>query len=238
MIASTWVEGLTDGCTAGLPGYWDQTNQGGHRYSWYRKSTHGHNTLTFGAWEGAASGTDALGATNQAPDVPANITLFKAGDTPADPHYAIVDLSPLYAAQGVKSVRRGFAFIDDFTQLLIVDEFDAPGLNVTWAMHTINATIAVKPRASPNPLTAQLKLGGKTLYMTAREAPSTGKIAFAAADVVLAPPQEPAPGLRKLRLTSTVATGRFVVGLSLDETPRAVQVRPLEEWAAHGPLNN
>ena len=28
-----------------LPGYWTQTNE--HCYNWYRKSTAGHNTLTF-----------------------------------------------------------------------------------------------------------------------------------------------------------------------------------------------
>jgi hypothetical protein len=31
----------------GLPGYWDKSTAHGHRYSYYKKSTSGSNTLTF-----------------------------------------------------------------------------------------------------------------------------------------------------------------------------------------------
>jgi hypothetical protein len=231
--------------TAGLPGYWEQTSSANHRYSWYRKSTHGHNTLTFGAWE-APSGSASLGRTNQAADVSANISLFKAGATVADPHYAIIELGAVYAAQGVTSVRRGFAFIGGFEQLLIVDEFEAPESNVTWSLHT-NTTVAVfngapsggGGAAGANHLpTAQLVSNNRTLFINVLDAPSGGTTTFVASELHLEPPQEPTPGLKKLRLTSTTATGRFLVSLSLKANLPDVAVRPLSEWAEHGPLSN
>jgi hypothetical protein len=187
-----------------------------------------------------------LGRTNQAADVSANISLFKAGATVADPHYAIIELGAVYAAQGVTSVRRGFAFIGGFEQLLIVDEFEAPESNVTWSLHT-NTTVAVFNGApsgggaatGANHLpTAQLVSNNRTLFINVLDAPSGGTTTFVASELHLEPPQEPTPGLKKLRLTSTTATGRFLVSLSLKANLPDVAVRPLSEWAEHGPLSN
>ena len=54
----------------GLKGYWSQESKPGARYSFYRKSTRGHNTLTF-------NGNDAdPGPSNQAIDAMTNISSF------------------------------------------------------------------------------------------------------------------------------------------------------------------
>ena len=109
-----------------LPGYWTQTNEA--RYKYYRKSTAGHNTLTFNRND-ATPGTcgqdpSSAGITE--------ISLFEhdesQGGNPSSeayvagggsPAYAIVDLTAAYSKQGAAShVQRGFAFTPSFEQLL------------------------------------------------------------------------------------------------------------------------
>jgi len=165
------------------------------------------------------------------------VTLFKAGVNATDVHYAIVDLSNGYQAQGAASVKRGFALINGFTQLLIVDEFDfASAPNVTWAMHT-PATIDIAAASNAMPK-AELKHDGRILNIEVMETPMKVAASFSKRSIYLEPPQEPlkAP-VNKLSLTSVNGKGRFVVSMSLSTTKNApVRVRPLGEWEAHGPI--
>ena len=109
-----------------LPGYWTQSNTA--RYRWYRKSTAGHNTLTFNRND-ATPGTSGQDPTRAGIT---QITLFEhsgslKGPSPSSegyvaaggsPAYSIVDLTAAYRKQGATRVQRGFAFTAGFKQLL------------------------------------------------------------------------------------------------------------------------
>ena len=175
-----------------------------HRYGFYRKSTAGHNTLTFG--------NDMLdnsnrGASDQDPGMAGitEISLFEHGatgiSTSSSPAYAIVALTAAYANQtGAARVQRGFAFSVEFEQLLIVDEIElprsggggssgaAPVHNVTWTMHTF---AEIKAGGGPS---AVLSLGGAQLHVNLLEQQQqdgSGSRVFTSARVALAPPQKP-----------------------------------------------
>lgn len=51
MAGQRWAVDLGSG-NYELKGYWADGTGDGQRYSYYRKSTRGHNTLTFGGWDG------------------------------------------------------------------------------------------------------------------------------------------------------------------------------------------
>ena len=109
-----------------LPGYWTQSNTA--RYRWYRKSTAGHNTLTFNRND-ATPGTSGQDPTRAGIT---QITLFEhsgslKGPSPSSegyvaaggsPAYSIVDLTAAYRKQGATRVQRRFAFTAGFKQLL------------------------------------------------------------------------------------------------------------------------
>ena len=56
----SWAIDLGSGSYA-LRGYWTKSSKDGARYSYYRKSTRGHNTLTFGGWDGHPGPSNQLG---------------------------------------------------------------------------------------------------------------------------------------------------------------------------------
>jgi hypothetical protein len=147
-----------------LPNYFSHNLK--YRYSYYRKSTAGHNTLTFnndGVDQASRAGSDQ----NPGMAGRTQITLFKGSDTVAtattsssssssssenpavssSPAYSIVDLTAAYSLPGQNSsrVERGFAFSTSYERLFIVDEFafrsgsgsGASPHNVTWCMHTM-----------------------------------------------------------------------------------------------------
>ena len=227
-----------------------------YRYSYYRKSTAGHNTLTFNN-----DGVD-FAACAQAPgmDGRTEITLFEGGDTAASdgggaaatgaasssPAYSIVDLTAAYSRQNSSRVERGFAFTASYEHLIIVDEFEfAPGSavrNVTWSMHTM-ATI--KLAAGGGGGSALLSQGGATLHATVIEPAGT---VFSAEKVDLQPPYRPSVGVSKLMvalpITATAApavppqASRIVVVLSVSLAAPTATPNPLEQWAKSGPFTN
>ena len=217
--------------TYGLKNYFTQNLK--FRYGYYRKSTAGHNTLTFN--------NDGIDNTNRAAcdqEPGANgitaITLFAGSDTRKDeggatgggsssgssPAYAIVDLTAAYTPQNSSRAERGFAFTGAYEHLLIVDEFEfsagsgsTPGStphNVTWTMHTMAAIrlLAVGTRGGGGGGSAELSLGGVILHATVIEPPGA---VFSVAAVDLQPPQEPSVGVSKLQvhldLAATAAPG-------------------------------
>jgi hypothetical protein len=242
------------GDTYSLKNYFTQNLK--YRYSYYRKSTAGHNTLTFnndGVDQASRAGSDQNpGMTGRT-----QITLFQGSDTEAasttseneavssSPAYSIVDLTAAYSLPGQNSTRveRGFAFTASYERLFIVDEFafrsgSSPD-NVTWSMHTM-ASIKLQASGSDSGV-AVLSLGGATLRATVLE--PKGAV-FSTASVNLQPPYNPSVGVSKLLVTVHLPTfggfadtpKRIVVGLSLNASAPANMLNPLAQWGAAGPF--
>ena len=217
----------------GLKNYFSQSLR--FRYGYYRKSTAGHNTLTF---DNDGLDNSNRGACDQDPGASGitAISLFAGssttyshhhegegegegdavvGGSSSSPAYSIVDLTAAYGPQNSSRIERGFAFTESYEHLLIVDEFEfvavdsTPPRNVTWTMHTM-ATIQL-PTAASGALggSAVLSLGGATLYATVIEPAGA---AFSAAAVDLDPPQNPSVGVSKLKIHLNLAAATTDVG--------------------------
>ena len=194
-----------------------------YRYSYYRKSTAGHNTLTFNArphrhendggdWEGSDQDPGMTGRTQ--------ITLFKGSDTDAgsdgnsqpsgsggsgssgaagaassSPAYSIVDLTAAYGPQNSSRVERGFAFTASYEHLVIVDEFEfAPGSSVHNVTWSMHTMAAITLGGGATG-GAVLSQGGATLH--ARVIEPKGAV-FSSVEVNLQPPYNPSVGVSKL----------------------------------------
>lgn len=193
------------GCVADydLPGYFDL--ESGQRFTYYRTSTIGHNTLL-------------VNGANQALGIEAKIIAFTS--TPAL-STAVVDLTPAYP--NCVSVRRGFALIQR-QHVLIVDEITTRGpLPVSWQMHT-RAGVTLESHAArlrhddaPNP--------PKELFLQILD-PTPA--AFTLEPMQIAPPQAPNTGIRKLAIQIADASRptRVAVYISSQRDPFA-QIPPL-----------
>ena len=230
-----------------LNGYFTQSLA--RRYGYYRKSTAGHNTLTFNN-----NGAD-WGACDQDPGMSGitEITLFETSEasTAPSPAYAIVDLTAAYAKPlnaSANRIERGFAFTEGFQQLLVVDEIayqdnkSSVVDNVTWTMHTL-ADIHLHGDS------AILSLDSSNLHVRVIEPPTA---VFSEAAVRLEPPQYPSDGVSKLMVMLNVSSSRdtrndvdvegqdgltrIVVGLTMEVDASTPRVRPLAEWKHHGPF--
>jgi hypothetical protein len=186
------------------------------RYGYYRKSTAGHNTLTF---DNDGLDNSNRGACDQEPG--ANgitaITLFAGSDTHNDaagkddggatagrssPAYSIVDLTAAYTPQNSSRVERGFAFTESYEHLLIIDEFEFSAgstvRNATWTMHTMaSIRLITADTSGGGGGSAELSLGGVSLHATVIEPPGA---VFSAAAIDLQPPQKPSVGVNKLQV--------------------------------------
>jgi len=212
----------------GLKNYFSQSLR--FRYGYYRKSTAGHNTLTF---DNDGLDNSNRGACDQDPGASGitAISLFAGssttyshhegegegegdavvGGSSSSPAYSIVDLTAAYGPQNSSRIERGFAFTESYEHLLIVDEFEfefggavdssTTPRNVTWTMHTM-ATIQLPTAASDHLGSAVLSLGGATLHATVIEPAGA---AFSAAAVDLDPPQNPSVGVSKLKVHLNLA---------------------------------
>ena len=235
----------------GLEGYWDKSSAHGKRYSFYRKSTRGHNTLTFDGHDlnpGWSSQDVSVGAV-------AAITSFSCG---AEPH-AIVDLSPVYAHAGgpdppspaTTKVLRGFSAVQDFSRVIIADEWAAPGAsNVTWAMHfdigDTNVTVSsdgasavlttAAGSSTAETLTASIadKASRRTVVATI-EQPRHGA-RFTVQTPVILPPQDKVGGLRKLVIVvDPRQTTSLTVSFALPGTqPLGADINRPSSWGADG----
>jgi hypothetical protein len=188
-----------------LPGYF-----GKQRWTYYRLSTAGHNTLT-------------VNDQNQALDCQAPITAFSSSP---DRAFAVADLSAAYPM--MRKVQRGVALLAR-KHVLIQDEIEAEKpVDVVWAMHT-------RAELSLDGATATLAQGGKSL--TARIlSPQGAQFATESADP--GPPQARNEGVTKLMVRMTGVTGeaRLAILLTPDRDMRSLSLTPLTAWvAAAGP---
>jgi hypothetical protein len=230
-----------------LPQYFTQSLE--YRYGYYRKSTAGHNTLTFNNdhidnkhRSECAQDPGMTGRTQ--------ISLFEgdavtrvgngSGAT-SSPAYSIVDLTAAYNRQNSSRVERGFAFAQSYERLFIVDEFEFAAVssvrNVTWTMHT-RSTIALA--APDGGRSAALSLAGATLHARVLEPAGA---AFSKAAVELRPPYKSSSGINKLMVFLPIVPGpsnpvtRIVVELSVKSTPAsAATLNPLAQWRMAGPF--
>lgn len=234
-------------CRYALPGYWTKHAAHGERYSYYRKSTCGSNTLTFDA--------DVLdlhpGWTAQVPEAISNVSAV-GGDNGNSrinmSSFAVVDMTSAYRSGGGPSpekapaarVMRGAAFTPDFATAVIVDEFDySSASNVTWAMHT-SATIVIGTGGRTAVLKQQNGTTNVTLHATLLKPLSAS---FSVRDVALAPPQKPAHNLRKLmvrlELKKDVGSSKgqgIAVALTHPDVVNIPELNGLDSWAIKGPF--
>lgn len=184
-----------------IPGYF-----GDKRWTYYRLTTAGHNTLL-------------INGQNQATAAKAPILRFAAGSGEAT---AVVDLSAAYPA--AKRVWRGVAMREDQV-VIIQDEIESGNaLEAAWRMHT-EAEVAV------NGARATLSQGGKTLHARILQPPGAG---FAVENVQVPKPQNPIRDVRCLTATAggRVRSQTLVIALSLDEaaTQKARSPGELAGW--------
>jgi hypothetical protein len=178
---------------------------GTERTSYYRVRTEGQNTLT-------------VDGQNQPKGAVAPFVAFQSQPQRA---FAIADLAPAYPR--ARSVRRGVALLDR-ERVLVQDEIESDRpLDVAWGMHT-PARIDVGGRS------ATLTLDGATLRA---QILSPADARFEAVTPVVAPPQKPIGGVRKLVVhLAKVRRARLVVLLDPSASPRpAPPVEPLARWA-------
>eukprot|EP01051_Picozoa_sp_SAG22_P013044 SAG22_NODE_1418_length_4469_cov_1.911670_1_plen_1205_part_10 len=210
MGGQRWAIDLGSGNYA-LQGYWRKESAVGDRYSYYRKSSRGHNTLTFGGWDG-----DPI-PSNQLVGGPGG-TETLISDFNSSNKSATVDMTLAYSHFGVTKVLRHFAWDSAaMTRLSITDDIRAVGRfntaakNLTWAMHT-RANISLDGRR------AVLSQGGMELLVELHE---PAEAVFSSSDVQLHAPQRSAVGIRKLLVEQPAVSAdqQILVTLSMLVTP-------------------
>ena len=235
----------------GLPNYFSKSPAHGHRYSYYRKSTRGHNTLTFGGHD-KEPGWSSQDVTRVAPIT--SFTCPAVGKSISLPH-ATMDLTPVYANAGgpspptpkTSSVQRGFAMAS-WSHLVIVDEWTSPGAgNVTWSMHFeskhIEATVAsdgLSVILASNTTGTGTGVGAK-LRVALDSPANAGK--FQVVTPAITPPQRAVATLRKIILIVRDPAAVTKIQISLTDAnvvrdERRIQkiTRRIDEWATLGPF--
>jgi hypothetical protein len=182
----------------GLPGYF-----GTQRWSYYRTSTEGHNTLTI---NGQNQGLDA-----EAP--------LAAGG----PNFAIADLDQAFKGK-LQSWKRGVMLLNG-QRILVEDELTPAGsIDVVWNFHTA-ATVQI----APDGRSASLTQKGAT--MNARIV-SPQNCRFAIANTEMSAPQAANKGITNLvvRLPKQTAPQTITVLFSRPEDHLIPPVKPLATW--------
>jgi hypothetical protein len=200
----------------GLPGY----NGTDKRWTYYRCSTEGHNTLTI---DGA----------NQSFDADAQLIAFHTG---SDRSYAVVDTTGAYPH--AHRVLRGIEMLGR-RDLLVVDEVEmSDPSQITWNFHT-------KANISLDGDGAVLEMGGKKLRARIL-APEGARFEIANANPPAPQKQEPNVKNLQVQLRDRSSRTRIIVLLSPELTPpserilrsvdQPIKVDPLKSWIEQGPI--
>jgi hypothetical protein len=182
----------------GLPGY----NGSDKRWTYYRCSTEGHNTLT-------------INNSNQDTEGDSKMVAFHSGP---DLSYAVVDLTNAYPH--ARRILRGVEMLGS-KDIAIVDEVAIDDSSrITWNFHT-RAQISLDGRD------ATLRLNGKSLHAQIL-APASAKFDIESANPP--PPQMQQPDVRNLvvRLAEPVSHTRIIVLLSPESGGEQIQRRAVE----------
>ncbi|MGC8667566.1 MAG: heparinase II/III domain-containing protein [Chthonomonadales bacterium] len=186
-----------------LPGYFSAKE----RWTYYRLSTPGHNTLT-------------LDEQNQNVRAVAPIIAYR---TSRSSGMAVADLTEGYVPKATR-VWRGIQVLKKRHEVLIEDEIDAAdAVQIGWTMHT---TASISLRGAE----AVLRQQGKML--AARILSPQGAL-FTVAPADAPPPQSPNEGVVRLMIRLPSASGRTRIAVVLQpgaERAAPIPVRPLAEW--------
>ena len=226
------------------PGYFD-----GDRFRLLRTNISGHNTISLSGRNPRCIVEDTYKS-----DCPAALITVYNETPPALPErgqplavdlFAVVNLTQgmLQADARLRRLERGFIVGGGRTQLVTVDEAafnvsagEPPPPPLWWSAFTV-ANVSLSSDLQSATLTTFNTSSVVTVAFLAGASQCPGA-AFSVSDVDLAPPLLEAPGVRVLRLAAPALTcARLVVAVG--EQPPGVGpagVRPLADWAAHGPL--
>jgi hypothetical protein len=192
----------------GLPGY----NGTDRRWTYYRCSTEGHNTLT-------------INKANQEVDGNSQMIAFHSGP---DRSYAVVDMTSAYADS--RRILRGIELLDR-RDVAVVDEveMDKPS-RITWGFHTRADISAEGDRAT-------LRLGDKTLHARILS-PAGAKFEVASANPPAPQKQQPDVKNLQVHLPGLFSHTRIIVLLSPDAGGErdAPKIEPLATWINEGPI--
>jgi hypothetical protein len=188
-----------------LPGYF-----GKQRWTYYRLTTAGHNTLL-------------VNGVPQATSARAPIIAFQTMSARA---FAVADLTAAYPM--TQRVWRGVALLDR-ERVLIEDEMDAEQpVDVVWSMHT-PAEISIDGAS------AVLKQGAETVQARI-EAPAGATFAVASA-TPSTPDENQNAGIHKLLVRLPDTTGQARIAIVIDpnrDSAKPLTVEPLAAWIATG----
>lgn len=188
-----------------LPGYFSKTK----RWTYYRLSTAGHNTLT-------------INHKNQAIAAVAPIVAYKSSQ---DEAYAVANLTSAYGP--ADQIRRGIGLFHR-GRILLMDEISLhKPCDITWRMHT-PAHIELRNRR------AILTLGGKTLYAQLLSPPGA-KFDVESADPP--PPNAKNPGVQVLRIDiHTQGPVRISVLFDIAKPDAPFFPQDLQQWVDESPV--
>lgn len=199
-----------------MPGYFN-TAVGGKRWEYYRNRAEAHNTLVInpGKYE------------DQDPKAATKITAFKSSN---DAAYAVMDLTPAYAARST-SVKRGIALVKKSGAVIIEDEISNPApSDIYWFAHT-KAEISL----SGNKKTATFTQNGKK-YTATLKAPAGAVFSIMPAAPLPSSPNpsedNPNTGISKLsvHLPATTQTRIVVVFHPGGKAAGGAFTQPLDKW--------
>ena len=177
------------------------------RYTYYRLSTEGHNTLT-------------IDGENQGREAKAPLIAFLS--TPARA-FAVADLSGAYTPK-VKQARRGVALLNR-RQVLVQDEVEAAGpVDIVWNFHTLAGIALAGARATLTQGKAQLE----ARILSPKDA------RFDVTSANPPPPQAQRPDIRNLVIRLPAFQGRVRIAVLLAPSGQVEEPRiePLEAWIA------
>lgn len=121
-LGERWAEDLGRD-NYNYPGYFDYPQ----RYTYYVNRGEGHNVLL-------------VNSKDRVDDQVHGVTVYKTGgETKAGGGYAVLDTSPVYYSEDVKSAKRGFMLTDFRKTAVIRDELvlNKNGCDIWWFMHTL-----------------------------------------------------------------------------------------------------
>ncbi|CAL1518937.1 heparinase II/III family protein [Chitinophaga sp. MM2321] len=199
-----------------MPGYFN-SSKNGQRWTYYRTRAEGHNTLVIAP--GAAPDQDPLANTQ--------VVDFTSQPSAA---YAIMDLTPAYAAQS-SAVKRGIALLKKSNSVVVQDEItNLTPADVYWFAHS-RAAIKLDARKR----SATLEQNGRQFIATLVSPANATFSVMPAAPLPGSPhpaQNNPNKGIQKLavHLPATTSTRIVVVFHPAGVKTGSAFTRPLAQW--------
>lgn len=243
----TWFSQDLGADSYALPQYFSKS-----RYSLYRTSTAGHNTLSFAGANQYCVPEETYTSDCSNVTMPLYVGpssaygnggrgLRGAANAPTVDAYAIVDATQAYSRLKdftLERAQRGFIVAGGVRTLVTVDEVDISSGSpppLWWSMHTI-ANISLAADGTTATLTTyNTSIPIEVAVVTG--ATTCPGVAFVVTPIDLQPPYVPTPGVSRLTLIADALTcTRLVVAVGPAASQLQLQVNPLAAWEASGPI--